>query len=239
VSDRGRREAKDALFDALASVARALGNGRRAEIVDVLAQGERSVEVVAGEIGQSIANTSHHLRALASAGLLTSRREGKRIIYHLAGEHVGELWTALRDVAADHVETLEVAAAAYLGDRGDIQAITADELADRLARGRVVLLDARPSAEYAAGHIPGAWSAPIDVLDDLLQSLPDHSEVVAYCRGPYCIYADQAVRLLQGHGRPARRLDVGLPEWRRAGRPVESETGEAVPACHVTPRGQW
>ena len=227
---RGTREAKDALFEAFASAARALGNGHRAEIVDVLAQGERSVEAIATEIGQSVANTSHHLRIIATAGLLTSRRRGRHIVYGLASDRVGDLWAALRDVAADHVEALEPAAAAYLGDRHDVETITADELAERLARRRVVLLDVRPPAEFLAGHIPGARSAPIDGLDEVLESLPRRGEVVAYCRGPYCIYADQAVRLLRRQGRRARRLDVGLPEWRRAGHPLEPEMGEEIPA---------
>jgi rhodanese-related sulfurtransferase len=230
VTGPGTREAKDALFDAFASAARALGNGHRAEIVDVLAQGERSVEAIAVELSQSVANTSHHLRLLTAAGLLTSRRQGRHIVYRLASERVGDLWAALRDVAADHVEALEPAAAAYLGDRGDIETISADELAERLSRGRVVLLDVRPPAEYVAGHIPGAWLAPIGDLDEVLKSLPSQGEVVAYCRGAYCIYADQAVRLLQRRGRRARRLDVGLPDWRRAGHPLESETSEEVPA---------
>ena len=230
MTGRGTREAKNALFEAFASAARALGNGHRAEIVDVMAQGERSVEVIATEIGQSVANTSQHLQILAAAGLLASRRQGRRIVYRLASDRVGDLWRALRDVAADHVEALEPAAAAYLGDRRDIETITADELAERLSRGRVVLLDVRPPAEYAAGHIRGARPAPIDDLDQVLESLPRRGEVVAYCRGPYCIFADQAVRLLRRHGRRARRLDVGLPEWRRAGHPLEPEMSEEIPA---------
>src|SRR5215471_8194270 len=157
-----QRQAKDALFAAFASVAKALGNGHRAEIVDVLAQAERSVEEVAGEIGQSVANTSHHLRLLAAAGLLQHRRDGQRILYSLTSDRVAELWGALRDVAASHVATVEVLADEYLGDRRDVETVNADELAARLANGRAVVLDVRPPAEFAAGHITGARSMPID-----------------------------------------------------------------------------
>jgi rhodanese-related sulfurtransferase/DNA-binding transcriptional ArsR family regulator len=216
------RAAKDALFTAFASVAKALGNGHRAEIVDVLAQGERSVEQLAGEIGQSVANTSHHLRLLATAGLLRHRRDGQRILYSLTSDRVAELWAALRDVAADHVATVDVFAADYLGDRVDIETLTAEELSDRLRKGRVVVLDVRPAAEYAAGHITGAQSIPIDELPDALDRLPISRDVVAYCRGPYCVYADDAVRLLRAKGYRARRLDDGFPEWRRAGHAVET-----------------
>ena len=225
----GDRDAKDALFDAFAEVAKALGNGRRAEIVDVLAQGERSVEEIAAEIGQSVANTSHHLRALAAAGLVATRRDGTRIFYRLASDRVGELWAALRDVAAAHLARL-------------------DELADGLPRrprraradqprrarptashdGDVVVLDVRPAAEYAAGHIAGARSVPIDRARPPARAACRRDvDVVAYCRGPYCVYADDAVRLLRRRGRRARRLEDGYPEWQRAGLPVETR-GQAT-----------
>src|SRR6187402_1521577 len=183
------RPAKDALFDALASVAQALGSGRRAEIVDVLAQGERSVDELANEVGQSVANTSQHLQVLARAGLVRSRREGTRVFYRLASDGVEEL--------------------------------SAEELEQRVARDQVVVLDVRPAPEYRAGHIAGARSAPLDELPSLLAKLPRRREIVAYCRGPYCVYADDAVRMLRERGLRARRLDVGFPEWRRAGRPAE------------------
>lgn len=216
----GDRAAKDALFDAFAEVAKALASGRRAEIVDVLAQGERSVEEVAGEIGQSVANTSHHLRALARAGLLTTRRDGTRVYYGLASERVGELWAAIRDVAGEHVAGLGRLAGAYLGDRDGIDVVGRDELAARLRRGEVVVLDVRPGPEFAAGHIPGARSVPLAELRRHLRELPKGEEVVAYCRGPYCVYADDAVRELNRRGFRARRLVDGFPEWKRAGLPV-------------------
>lgn len=219
------RQAKDALFDAFAEVAKALASGRRAEIVDVLAQGERSVEAVAEELGQSLANTSHHLRALARAGLVRTRRDGTRIFYALASERVASLWAALRDVAAEHVAGIERLADAYLGDRSGLEAITRTELVARLALGDVVVLDVRPDAEYRAGHIPGARSVPPGELRRSLAALPKDTDVVAYCRGPYCVYADDAVRELDRRGYRARRLEDGYPEWKRAGLPVAAGQG--------------
>jgi rhodanese-related sulfurtransferase len=215
------RAAKGALFDAFASVAAALGSGRRAEIVDVLAQGERSVEDVASEVGQSVAATSHHLRLLAKAGLARSRREGNHVFYRLASERVADLWTAVRDVAVRHVAEVSVLAGEYLGERDAVELLSATELQERLQQGRVVLLDVRPAAEYRAGHIRGALSAPLDDLESIVPTLPKRRELVAYCRGPYCVYADDAVRLLRARGLRARRLAAGFPEWRRAGLPVE------------------
>jgi rhodanese-related sulfurtransferase/DNA-binding transcriptional ArsR family regulator len=225
MADRG---AKDALFEAFASVAKALGNGHRAEIVDVLGQGERSVENLADEIGQSVANTSHHLRVLADAGLLRTRRSGTHVFYRLASERVGELWGALRDVAVEHVAEIEVLADDYLGDREGIEQVTASELAARLEKGRVVVLDVRPIDEFAAGHIAGARSAPLDELPDVVATLPRSREIVAYCRGPYCVYADDAVRLLRKRGLRARRLDTGYPEWHRADLPTEARAQPKV-----------
>ena len=216
-----RGAAKGALFDAFASVAQALGSGRRAEIVDVLAQGERSVEEIATEIEQSFANTSHHLQLLLRAGLVRQRREGTRIYYRLASDRVGDLWAAVREVAERHVAEVHVLADDYLGERDGVEQIAADQLQARLAKGSVIVLDVRPGPEYRAGHIPGALSAPLGSLDAVAATLSKRREIVAYCRGPYCVYADDAVRLLQERGLKARRLDVGFPEWRRAGRPVE------------------
>jgi rhodanese-related sulfurtransferase len=214
--------AKAALFDALASVAQALGSGRRAEIVDLLAQGERSVDEIASEIDQSVANTSQHLQVLARVGLVRSRREGTRVIYRLASERVSKLWAAVRDVAVRQVAEVGVLADEYLGARDEVEQLSAEELQQRLARDQVVLLDVRPEPEYRAGHIAGARSAPLDELRSLLPTLPRRKELVAYCRGPFCVYADDAVRLLQDRGLKARRLDVGFPEWQRAGFPVET-----------------
>ncbi|MBI1843528.1 MAG: metalloregulator ArsR/SmtB family transcription factor [Actinobacteria bacterium] len=217
----GDRDAKDALFDGFAEVAKALANGRRAEIVDVLAQGERHVEDLADEIDQSVANTSFHLRALAAAGLVVTRRERTRIYYRLASERVGALWEALRDVSAAHHGRIDDLARAYLGERDELEQITRDELALRLDAGEVIVVDVRPEVEFAAGHIAGALSMPIDGLGRRLRHLPEGIEVVAYCRGPYCVFADEAVRLLRRRGRAARRLEDGFPEWRRSALPFE------------------
>ena len=212
--------AKGALFDAFAEVAKALASGRRAEIADLLSQGERPVEEIAGELGQSVANTSHHLRAMARAGIVATRREGTRIFYRLASERVAELWAAMRDVAAEQVAGLDKLARVYLGERDGIEVVGREELVARLERGEVVVLDVRPPAEFAAGHIRGARSAPITELRRHLSALPPGAEVVAYCRGPYCVFADEAVRELAGQGFRARRLTEGFPEWKRAGLPV-------------------
>lgn len=216
----GDRVAKDALHDGFAEVAKALASGRRTELVDVLAQGERHVEELADEIGQSVANTSFHLRTLAAAGLVTTRREGTRVYYRLASARVVDLWSALREVAAAHHAELDALAAAYLGDRSRLEEISQAELSDRIAAGDVIVIDVRPPAEYAAGHIVGARSIPIEQLAAGLKAIPRDVDVVAYCRGPYCVMADDAVRFLRRRGRRARRLEDGFPEWRRADRPV-------------------
>jgi rhodanese-related sulfurtransferase len=217
----GDRAAKDALYDGLATVAKALGSGRRAEIVDVLAQGERSVDDLAGEIGQTVANTSQHLQHLLRAGLVRTRRDGTRIRYSLASPRVGELWAAVRDVAGSQLAELDDLATAYLGDRSALDTVTHEELAKRLRDGDVIVLDVRPEREYHAGHISGAISLPIKEITRRLRAIPEDRQVVAYCRGPYCVYADDAVRTLKRRGYQAARLDDGYPEWARAGLPVE------------------
>jgi rhodanese-related sulfurtransferase/DNA-binding transcriptional ArsR family regulator len=219
------RAAKDALYEGFAEVARALASGRRAEIADLLAQGERPVEQIATELGQSVANTSHHLRAMAQAGLVTTRRDGTRIYYALASDRVADLWLAVQQVAADHVASLHRLAEAYLGNRDGIEVIGRDELAARLARGEVLVLDVRPAVEYAAGHIAGARSMPLTELRRQLRALPPDAELVAYCRGPYCVYADEAVRELTRHGLRALRLADGYPQWKQAGLPVAAGRG--------------
>jgi len=213
--------AKMALFDGLVAPAKALSSGRRAEIIDVLAQGPRPVEQIAAEVGQSVANTSRHLQVLLRSGLVRTRRDGNRIYYALADGRVGELWAMLRDVAAEQVAEIERLAGAYLGERGELQTVTRAELKRRLG-GDTVVLDVRPSPEYQAGHIAGAISVPIDELPSRLQDLPRDADVVAYCRGPYCVYADEAVRMLRRRGQRAARLEDGYPEWARAELPVET-----------------
>ena len=222
---RGGRESKNALFDGFAVIASALGTGRRAEIVDVLSQGERTVEEMATEIGQSVANTSHHLRSLARVGLVATRRDGNRVHYRLASDRVTDAWLAIRALAADRLGSIDDLAQAYLGPRDDVEVVEAREVRRRLADGDVVILDVRPETEFRAGHIPGAVSVPphdFPRLEQVLGQVPPDAEIVAYCRGPYCVYADDAVRWLVSRGRTARRLEDGIPEWRRAGGPVEA-----------------
>ena len=216
------RAAKDALFEQLAVAAKALGSGRRAELVDVLAQGERTVDDLAVEIGQSAANTSQHLQVLARAGLVVGRRAGHRVHYRLTSDRVAELWSAVRDVAARHVAGLGDVADAYLGPRDDIATVSREDLLRRLDLGRVVVLDVRPKAEFDAGHIPGAVFIDPERLYEQVRQLPRDAEVVAYCRGSYCAFASEAVRVLKADGVGASRLEEGFPEWRRSGLPVES-----------------
>jgi rhodanese-related sulfurtransferase len=220
----GDHRAKEALFDVLVETARAMGNGRRAELVDVLAQGERSVEELAAEIRQSVANTSQHLQRLLRAGMITSRRSGTRVYYSLAGPAVERLWRALQETAEAHAGELGALALSYLGDRTSLSTINRDELQRRLKQGDVVVLDVRPRPEYDAAHIPGALSIPVDDLKARLRQIPEGRDIVAYCRGSYCVYADDAVRELSDDGRRAMRLEEGFPEWKAAGLPVESAT---------------
>ena len=214
----GDRAAKTALFDAFARAAKALASGRRIELLDVLANGERTVEALAAEVGLTAANTSQHLQILRQAGLVATRREGTSIHYRLAAPEVFELWRTLRTLAASRLAEVERLAAAYLGGRDDLEPVTREELARRLEDGDdLVVLDVRPAAEHAAGHLPGAVSIPVGELRRRLAELPADREVVAYCRGPYCAFAHEAVALLRQEGFAARRLEDGLPEWQAAG----------------------
>jgi rhodanese-related sulfurtransferase len=214
----GDRAAKTALFDEFARAAKALASGRRIELLDVLANAERTVEALAREVGLTVANTSQHLQILRQAGLVSSRREGTSIHYRLASPEVFELWRTLRTLAASRLAEVERLAAAYLGSRDELQPVTREELNRRLQDGEdLVVLDVRPAAEYAAGHLPGAVSIPVGELRRRLAELPADREVVAYCRGPYCAFAHEAVVLLREAGVSARRLEDGLPEWQAAG----------------------
>lgn len=214
------RQAKDALFDALASVAKVLGSGRRAEIIDVLAQGERPVDELSEEIGQSVANTSQHLQQLLKSGLVATRRQGTRIYYRLSSPAVADLWAVMRRVASEHVAELDRLAATYLGDRSVLDTLTQEELSERMAAGDVVVVDVRPEPEFRAGHITGAVSIPVKELAARLKDLPGGQTVVAYCRGPYCVFADEAVRILRQQNIPAARLEAGYPEWAATKLPI-------------------
>jgi rhodanese-related sulfurtransferase/predicted transcriptional regulator len=206
--------AKQALFEAIAVMGKAFSSPRRLELLDLLAQAPRSVEQLAQASGQSLANTSQHLQALHASGMVSRSREGTRVRYAIADESTLRLWLALRDASAARLADVERAAHEYLGE--EVERIDRDELRARLAREEVVLIDVRPAEEYVAGHIPEARSVPIDELEKRLKELPEDREVVAYCRGPFCAYAHQAVRRLNESGRSARRLEEGWPEWQLA-----------------------
>ena len=208
------RPAKNALFEAIAMMGKAFASPVRLELLDLLAQAPRTVDDLARVSGQTTANVSQHLQALHGAGLVAREREGTRVRYALAGDEALRVWLTLREASAARLAEVERAARDYLGD--EVEAIDRKELVKRMARGDVVLVDVRPEEEYAAGHIDGARSIPIKELKKRLAELPSDQEIVAYCRGPFCAYAHEAVRRLQADGRKARRLEDGWPEWRAA-----------------------
>ena len=212
------RTAKDELHEQFARIGRALANPHRVEILDLLAQGERSVEVLAARSAITIGLASAHLQTLRRAGLVASRRGGTRVIYRLAGDDVYELLAAVRSVATGRIADADRAARAYLGE--PVEAVSRAELLERVRSGDAVVVDLRPAEEFEAGHIAGAISIPLAELEAHLAELPAGVEIVAYCRGPYCALAPQGVALLRGAGRRARRLEDGFPEWRLAGLPV-------------------
>ena len=220
-----KRLFKDALYEQFARIGKALSSGHRLELLEVLAQGEHSVETLAQETSMSVANASQHLQVLRSAQLVEVRREGVYQYYRLADEPVFALWQAMRRVGQSRIAEIERIVDTYLHDRSLLQPISAAELSQRLLEGNILLLDVRPVEEYAAGHLPGALSIPITELQTRLVELPGEKEIVAYCRGPYCVFADEAVSLLRAHGYDARRLEQGLPDWRALGLPVISEKG--------------
>lgn len=217
----GDRASKDALFAEFAAVGKVLGNPKRLELLDLLAQGPRSVDDLASAAALGMSTCSAHLQTLREAGLVETRRDGKRIYYSLAGEDVAGLWDHLRRVAQQHRPHTEVARRAYLGPE-DTAAVDTDELLRRIGAGDAVVLDVRPEPEYAGGHLPGALHIPLDELAGRLAELPRDREIVAYCRGQYCVLAHDAVRLLTEHGLTARRAAEGVLEWRLAGVPVET-----------------
>jgi len=217
-----KRQFKTQLFDQFARIGRALSNAHRIELLDVLAQGERSVEQLAAETDLTLANASQHLQVLRQAGLIDARRDGVRVLYTLAGPEVFTLWQALRTTGEARLADIQRVVATFLSEREQMEVIGPKELRRRLATGEVTLLDVRPALEYRQGHIDGAWSIPVDLLPERVADLPRDRPVVAYCRGPYCVYADEAVELLRSHGLHAARLSVGYPDWRAAGLPVTS-----------------
>ena len=214
----GSRAAKDDLNEQFARIGKALANAHRVEILDLLAQGERSVEVLASRAGITVGLTSAHLQVLRRGGLIASRRDGNRVVYRLAGDDVYHLLTAVRTVATSRIADAQRAADTFLG--GATETVSRGELLERVRQGTAIVVDLRPPEEYAAGHVAGALSIPLGELEARLAELPPDVEVVAYCRGPFCALAPQGVSLLRGAGWRARRLEDGFPEWRLAGLPV-------------------
>jgi rhodanese-related sulfurtransferase/predicted transcriptional regulator len=207
----GDRRSKDVVFEAIAVMGKAFASPVRLELLDLLAQAPRTVDELARTTGQSNANASQHLQALHTAGMVTRERVGTSVRYEIAGPEALRLWLALREASAVRLAEVERAARDYLG--AEVETIGREELRDRLARGEAVLIDVRPPEEYAAGHIEGARSIPIEELEQHLAELPPDREIVAYCRGPFCAYAHEAVRKLTKTGHTARRLEDGWPEW--------------------------
>lgn len=217
-----KRDFKDRLYGEFARIGKTLASPHRLEILDVLAQGERTVESVATETGLSVANASRHLQQLRQAQLVLTRREGLFVHYRLAGREVVSLVVALRETAEQHLAEVDRVVRDFLGERDDFEPVTPDELSRRMTNGEVVVLDVRPEQEYAAGHIAGALSVPVSDILARLAELSDEKEYVAYCRGPYCVYADEAVAVLRANGLKAQRLTDGYPEWWLSGRPVRT-----------------
>ncbi len=212
---------KQRLYQAIARVAAALGSGGRLQLLEFVAQGERSVDALAAMTGLSVANTSKHLQALRQAGLVSARKEGVRVYYALAGNDVSLLIASLRGVAEHRAADVEKLLQDWLAHRDELEPVSAHEVLKRARAGLVTVLDVRPEDEYAAGHVPGAINVPIEKLEGYLSKLPKRKEVIAYCRGPYCLMSFEAVEKLRRRGFKAKRLENGYPEWRAAGLPVE------------------
>lgn len=217
-----KRQFKDQLYEQFARIGKAFSNPHRLELLELLAQGERTVEELAKEASLPIANASQHLQVLRAAQLVDVRRDGLYAYYRLSDERVFRLWQALRDLGDLQLAEVNRLVQSFLQDRSPLQSISATELVERMEAGNVVILDVRPEVEYQSGHIPEARSIPIDELETRLGELPRDQEIIAYCRGPYCVFADEAVTLLQEHGYRARRLIDGLPDWQALNLPVES-----------------
>jgi rhodanese-related sulfurtransferase/DNA-binding transcriptional ArsR family regulator len=214
------RDVKDTLYEQFARIGKAVANPKRIELLDLIAQGERSVDDLAAGTGMGITNTSNHLQVLRQARLVEARKEGTRVLYRLANDAVLQFSIALRDLARSRLAEVGEVVRDYFLARDALEPVSREQLLTLMEQGDVVVLDVRPSAEFDQGHIPGAVSVPLDRLEAQLRSLRKHTEVVAYCRGPYCVLAPQAVQLLHDKGFRARRLEDGMPEWRLAGLPV-------------------
>jgi rhodanese-related sulfurtransferase len=219
---QNKRQFKDQLYEQFARIGKALSNPHRLELVELLAQGERTVEDLASEANLPIANASQHLQVLRASQLVDVRRDGLYAYYRLSDERVFRVWQALRDLGELQLAEVGRLVESFLQDRSPLQSISAEDLIERLEAGDVLVLDVRPEPEYRSGHIPQARSIPVDELETRLGELPRKKEIIVYCRGPYCVFADEAVALLQRHGYRARRLVEGLPDWQALNLPVET-----------------
>ena len=219
---------KGELYQSIARVAQALASGNRLQLLEFLAQGERSVDQLAALAGMTVANTSQHLQALQQAGLVAARKDGQRVYYSIAGNDVLALCAGLRRVAEARVAEVERLVRDFIGHRDELEPIAAEELLERAKKGLITVLDVRPREEYAAGHVRGAINVPLDKLEGYLAQLPRKREVVAYCRGPYCLMSFEAVLKLRRRGWKARRLENGFPEWKAAGLPVAGGGSETA-----------
>jgi rhodanese-related sulfurtransferase/DNA-binding transcriptional ArsR family regulator len=224
IEAQAKRDFKDRLYGEFARIGKAIASPHRLEILEILAQGERTVESIAAETALSVANTSRHLQQLRQEQLALARRDGLFVHYRLSGPEVVGLVLALRLTAEQHLAAVDRVVSDFFGDRHGFEPVTPDELARRMTNGEVVVLDVRPDQEYAAGHIAGARSMPVSDISNRLNELPRDKKYIAYCRGPYCVYADEAVAMLRANGRTAQRLTEGYPEWWLAGRPVRKTT---------------
>jgi len=242
--DTANRDFKNRLYAQFARVAKALGNPHRLELLELLAQGERSVESLGTELGLSLANVSQHLQTLRQAALVETRKQGLFVYYRLADPAVVEVCAAIRHVAERRLGDLERLVREQFGDRSDPEPVSMQDLLAHARSETVVILDTRPTNEFESGHIAGAISVPVDELQRRLRELPRDKEYVAYCRGPYCVYADRAVELLRASRRRARRLAEGFPEWRAAGLPIaqgappRKDASAVVPTRIKNPRGK-
>ncbi|RJQ47640.1 MAG: ArsR family transcriptional regulator [Gaiellales bacterium] len=220
------RKFKDAVFEQFAQIGKSLSSGPRLELLDLLCQGPRTVDVLARLSGQSVANTSHHLQVLRRARLVKSEKDGVHVTYRLAGDEVCAFFLALRRLAESRLLEIGQVTRKFLRESGELEAVDREQLMERARAGEVTVLDVRPVEEYEAGHIPGAISVPLAELEGKLTELPRDREVVAYCRGPYCLLAVEAVEVLRQHGFTASRLSDGVPDWRSYGLPVAAGSRE-------------
>jgi len=221
MDNKQKRAFKDEIYEQFARMGKAFSSASRLELIDLLAQRERTVDELAEETEMSVANTSRHLQVLKGERLVRRRKEGTKAYYRLAGEEVYRAWKAMRTLAESRLAEIEETVQYYLSDRDQMEALSPEELEARLEDDDLIVLDVRPESEYETGHIPGAHSIPVDQIRDHLSELPENKEIVAYCRGPYCVYSDDAVRHLREEGRTAYRLTEGLPDWAAEERPVE------------------